>query len=75
MQLFNLTASLLYKKVHVMYVCFSAGVRNFAEALEKELEEKSDDEPATKGEGRKSPSAKESNVKEDEKNTKKDSSD
>ena len=58
-----------------MYVCFSAGVRNFAEALEKELEEKSDDEPATKGEGRKSPSEKEANAKEDEKNTKKDNSD
>ena len=54
----------------------SADVCNFAEALEKELREKNEDEPAATEEDAKGSSKKEEgDTEEDEKNTKKDSSD
>lgn len=52
----------------------SADVRNFAEALEKELQETNEDEPAVTGEDEKSSSKKEEDDAKDDKNTKKDSS-
>ena len=65
---------LLWQIVGVTCVTASAGVRNFAEALEKELQEEKD-EPATAGEDEKSTSNKEeSDPKEDENVTKKDTS-